>query len=175
MTILRSDRLILSELTAVDAPFIIELLNDSGFLEYIGDKGVRNLDDARAYIENGPGASYRKNGFGLYRVALATDNVPIGMCGLVKRDGLDHADIGYAFLPQFRGQGYALESARVVLDHAWTVLNMDRILAVTTPVNKGSIRLLEQLGLHFDHLMRLPGDSHDVCLYVIERDPVPTS
>ena len=107
MDILETDRLILCKLTPDDAPFILELLNDSAFLRYIGDKGVKTLDDARDYILNGPIDSYGRHGFGLYLTKLKDGDVPIGICGLLKRETLEDVDVGFAFLPQFCGKGYA--------------------------------------------------------------------
>ena len=115
---IHSERLTLRELRDSDAPFILELLNDPAWLLHIGDKGVRTLDDARAYIANGPAASHLRHGFGLDLVELNTDATPIGLCGLIKRDTLQDVDIGYAFLPQFRGAGYAIEACATVLRHA---------------------------------------------------------
>ena len=105
MKILETDRLVLRQLVVEDATFIFALLNDPGWLRFIGDRGIRTLDDARNYILQGPVAMYARHGFGLYVTARKQDGVPIGLCGLLKRDGLADVDIGYAFLPQFRGQG----------------------------------------------------------------------
>src|SRR5688572_10804905 len=96
MTALTTDRLILRELTLDDAEFILGLVNEPSWLRFIGDRGVRTLDDARAYISNGPMKSYERNGFGLYLTALKGAGTPIGMCGLIKRDGLDDVDVGFA-------------------------------------------------------------------------------
>jgi ribosomal-protein-alanine N-acetyltransferase len=110
VTPFETDRLILRELTVEDAPFILELVNDPDWRHFIGDRGIRTLVDAGAYILGGPVAMYRRLGFGLWHVALK-DQTPIGICGLIKRDTLDHVDIGFAFLPGFRGRGYAYEAA----------------------------------------------------------------
>ncbi len=99
VNVLSTERLILRRLTTGDAEFIFELLNDPDFLRFIGDKGVRSLDDARGYILSGPVASYAQHGFGLWLVELKGSNTPVGICGLLKRDALDDVDIGFAFLP----------------------------------------------------------------------------
>ena len=114
MKVLETDRLILRWLSTDDAEFILELLNEPSFLQYIGDKGVRTLEDARNYILNGPVDMYARLGFGLYLTELKERGVPLGICGLLKRDGLEDVDIGFAFLPRFWAKGYAYESAAVL-------------------------------------------------------------
>lgn len=155
MTMIQSERLTLRELRADDAPFILELVNDPAWLRHIGDKGVRTLDDARAYIANGPAASHARHGFGLDLVELKTDATPIGICGLIKRDTLPDVDIGYAFLPQFRGAGYASEAVAAVILHAQESLALPRLAAIVSPDNHASIRVLEKLGLRFERMVRM--------------------
>jgi [ribosomal protein S5]-alanine N-acetyltransferase len=165
MYVLETERLTLRRLSLDDAAFILELLNDPSFLRFIGDKGVRNLEDARQYVLKGPIASYQQLGFGIYLVALKTTRVPIGMCGLVKRDALEDVDIGFAFLPEFRSQGYALESAAAVKDYGLSVLGLQRLLAITNKDNEASIRVLEKIGLKFERMIRLTEDSPEIRLY----------
>lgn len=150
MIILQTEHLTLCHLAVNDAPFIFELLNDPDFLHFIGDRGVRTPDDAKNYIQTGPVASYTKNGFGLYLVKLKEGGEPTGICGLLKRDTLDNVDIGYAFLPEFRGKGYAFESAAAVLKYAKATLGLERIVAITSPDNIASIKVLEKLGMQFE-------------------------
>lgn len=164
MIVLETDRLILRHLTVDDAPFILNLLNQPSFLRFIGDKGVRNLDQAGEYILTGPVASYQLNGFGLYLTQLRA-GTPIGMCGLVRREVLDHPDVGYAFLPEYWSQGYAFEAARAVLRYAGESLHLGKILAIVSPDNEGSIRLLTRLGLTFERSMRLKDEADDVSLF----------
>ena len=159
-----TERLALRELGPDDAAFILALVNDADWLRYIGDRGVRTMDDALVYIETGPVASYARNGFGLYRVDLTGSGETIGMCGLIKRDTLDHADIGFAFLPQFRGQGYAREAAAATLAYGHDALALDRIVAIVSPDNAPSRRLLELLGMRMDRMLRF-GEAEEVCLY----------
>ena len=168
MTILETDRLALRELHDDDAPFLLELLNEPSFLRSIGDRHVRTLDDARAYVANGPAASYTRHGFGLWRVALKDDDTPIGICGLLKRDALDHADLGYAFLPRFWSRGYAAESCAAVIAFARQTLGLDRLLAVTSPDNDASIRVLERLGFRFERSMPFGADGHAVKLFALD-------
>lgn len=147
MNLLETERLILRELTAADADFIFELVNDPDWLRNIGDRGVRNAEDACRYIKEGPVASYRQHGFGLWAVDLRELEAPVGICGLIQRDYLDYPDIGFAFLPEYRGQGYATESALAVMEYARRVLGIGRVLAIVSPGNADSIRLLDKLGM----------------------------
>src|SRR5262245_13849570 len=158
MRILETERLVLRHLSPHDAEFVLELLNQPSFIRFIGDKGVRNLDDARRYIADGPAKSYELNGFGLNLVQLKDVDTPIGICGLLKRDALPEPDIGFAFLPDFWNQGYAFESAAAVMNHAHEVLGIDRILAITSPDNEASEKLLEKIGFRFRRLVKLSSD-----------------
>jgi len=163
--VLETNRLILSRLSTEDAEFILDLLNEPSFLRFIGDKGVRTLDDARDYILNGPVDMYNRLGFGLYLTELKDGSVPIGMCGLLKRDSLEDVDIGFAFLPKFWGRGYAYESAAAVMAYGKTVLGLNRIVAITSPDNYASGRLLEKLGLRFERMIHLSNDAPEVRLF----------
>jgi RimJ/RimL family protein N-acetyltransferase len=165
MIILETERLVLRHLSADDAEFILELLNEPSFIRYIGDKQVRNLDDARKYIADGPVRSYQQNGFGLNLVQLKSVTTPIGICGVLKRDTLPDPDIGFAFLPAFWNQGYAFESAAAVMRHAREDLEMHRLLAITSPDNEASEKLLLKIGFRFARLVQLADDSPEVKLF----------
>jgi [ribosomal protein S5]-alanine N-acetyltransferase len=147
--ILETDRLILRELTTNDSPFIYELLNSPGWLQYIGNRNICNDEDAKKYIINGPVKSYESNGYGLWLVSLKTDNSPIGLCGILKRDALDAPDIGFAFMADFMGKGYAVEITKAVLDFANHHLKLKTILGITVLNNTKSIKLLEKIGLNY--------------------------
>ncbi|MBL6750124.1 MAG: GNAT family N-acetyltransferase [Nevskia sp.] len=164
-------RLLLRHLQADDAAFILRLLNEPSFIRNIGDRGVRSLEDARRYIEEGPAASYRRFGFGLYLVQTRQPQESIGICGLLKRDSLADVDIGFAFLPAWWSQGYALESATAVLRHARQSLGLQRIVAVTAPHNRDSMRLLEKLGLERDCMVELAPGQPPSLLFVPRRPP----
>ncbi len=153
---LETERLRLRLLCEDDAEFILALLNEPAFLEHVGDRNLRTPADARQYIINGPAATYAQHGLGVFLVELRTTSVPVGICGLIKRDWLDDVDIGYSFLERFWSQGYAYESASAVLRYGREVLALPRIVAITSPRNASSIRLLEKLGLRFDRMMTLP-------------------
>jgi len=165
MTILETERLALRTLTPEDAPFILRLLNEPSWLRFIGDKKVRTLDDARGYIQNGPMASYARNGFGLWLVALRPEGVPIGMCGLIKRDALQDVDIGYALLPEFWGKGYAREAAAATIAHGRDAFGLERLVAITSLDNDASIRLLEDLGFSFERLIRMGEEQSETRLF----------
>ncbi len=145
-TIASTERLALRRLVPDDAPFIVRLLNDPAFLEHIGDKGVRNLDDAVRYLEEGPIAMYAKHGHGLYGVELRDSGALIGISGLLRRDEYDDIDLGYAFLAEHRGKGYASEAGAAVLRIASEVIGARKVIALVAPANAVSIRVLEKLG-----------------------------
>jgi RimJ/RimL family protein N-acetyltransferase len=166
--VLETERLSLRRLATDDAEFILALLNEPSFLRYIGDKGVRNLADARHYILTGPVLSYERNGFGLYGVELKESRTLIGICGLVKRESLPDADIGFAFLPSHWSKGYAVESAAAVMKYAREVLQLKRILGITSLDNHRSIQVLEKLGLQFDRTMRLSEGEPEINLFACD-------
>ena len=157
MNILQTARMTLRELTPADAPFIRELVNEPSWIRYIGDRGVRTEDDARAYLVKGPIAMYERHGFGLWMCEARDTGEPLGICGLIKRDTLEDVDVGFAFVPRHWGRGYAYESAAAVLDHGRRVLGMKRIVAITSPDNEPSIRLLEKLGLKLEKTYEIAG------------------
>jgi RimJ/RimL family protein N-acetyltransferase len=153
-----SERLQLRTLLLDDAPFILQLLNDPDWLKYIGDKQVHDLDEARQYIENGPHAMWADHGVSLLLVETLDHGVSVGMCGLLKRDNLECPDLGFAFLPDHRGHGFALEAAQAVLDYAKTHLSLTKVAAMTALDNKASISLLEKLGFKFSEILKLDQD-----------------
>jgi ribosomal-protein-alanine N-acetyltransferase len=169
--VLETERLILRQLSIDDAEFILELLNEPSFLQNIGDRGVRSLDDARQYILNGPVESYKRNGFGLYLVELKASGTPMGMCGLVKRDTLPEPDLGFAFRPEYWSQGFAFESAAAVMSHAKDKLGLNRVLAITSPGNEASEKLLGKIGLRFERMIKLSEAEPEVKLFT--SDPAP--
>ena len=139
-------------------------MNDPSWIRFIGDKNVRSVDDARRYIEQGPMKMYAERGYGLWLVERKADGAPLGICGLVKREQLQDVDLGFAFLPRYWSQGYARESAQGVLDYARAAVRLKRIVAITSPDNLASARLLGKLG--FAHEATLDwGRSDPVELY----------
>lgn len=160
-----TERLALRSLTYADSPFLIELLNSEGWLTFIGDRNARTHADVVTYLNNGPLTSYAQYGFGLARVSLKGSHQPIGLCGLLQRDYLPHPDIGYALLPQFAGNGYAVEAARHTLDVAFGPLGLPKILATVMPANTASIRVLTKLGMTQEGTIRPAGVPVDLLLF----------
>jgi ribosomal-protein-alanine N-acetyltransferase len=170
MVVAETPRLRLRRMTAGDARFIVELLNDPDWIRFIGDRKVRSEEDARRYLEAGPLKIYEAHGFGLWIVERREDALPIGMCGLVKRPELADVDLGFAFLPRYRGQGYALEAARESLRLARDTYRIDRIVAITDPANGPSSVLLDRLGFALERRYEVrPGD--EVLLFAARLGP----
>ena len=169
MIVAQTARLRLRHIADGDAAFIVELLNDPDFLRNVGDRGVRDASDARRYIVNGPLASYRRHGFGLYLVELRGSAEAIGLCGLLHRDTHPDVEIGFALLPRFRGLGYALEAARATLHLATVTFGLQRLVALTAPDNDSSVRVLEALGLRFERLVRFAEHQGESRLFVLEQ------
>jgi RimJ/RimL family protein N-acetyltransferase len=165
MKVLETERLILRRLTVDDSEFILELLNDPSWLRFIGDRGVRTLDAARDYISKSLVSMYERLGFGLYLTELKGEGVPVGICGLIKRDSLEDVDIGFAFLPKFRREGYAYESASAVMAYGRRTFGLNRMVAITSPDNYVSAKLLEKLGFNFERMVKLSDDSAEVSLF----------
>ncbi len=155
----------------MDAPFMLELVNERAFIEHIGDRGVRTLADASAYIEVRYTKSYRDLNYGLYLVEIRATGVPIGVCGLVKREELNHPDIGFAYLEKFRAQGFGYEAASAVLGFARETLGLSRIHGVTSKTNRISVRLLEKLGLRYERSISLSGYADDSLLFSGDLKP----
>jgi len=164
---LETARLSLRRLTTDDAPFVVALYNEPSFLENIGDRGVRNVDDAQRFLREGPLAMYARHGFGLWHVSRRADGVGIGVCGLLKRDTLPDVDIGYAFFPAFWGQGYAFEAVSATLAHAARAFGLQRVVAVVSRDNQGSIRVLEKAGMRFERMHAMEPNEPEVCLYAL--------
>jgi RimJ/RimL family protein N-acetyltransferase len=160
-----TERLLLRWLNVGDAAFIFELVNDPSWIQYIGDKGVRTLEDAQRYIQTGPLEMYERLGFGLYLVELKETGEPIGICGLIKREALEHVDLGFAFLPRFWRNGYALESAAAVMSYGKKMLGLSRIVAVLAHDNRRSCKLLEKLGFRFERTVRLQANGEELEFY----------
>lgn len=169
MIILATERLFLREFNTGDAGFILELLNNPSWIKYIGDKNILDTNDALNYINNGPLKSYQTHGFGLYLVLLKATEKPIGMCGLIKRDGLEDVDIGFALMPEYAGNGFAYEIASATLDHAKNKLGIEKVVAITSHDNENSIKLLNKLGLYFKKITRLHAEAEALMLFEAEN------
>ena len=148
-----------------DAAFIVDLLTDPEFMRFVGDRGVKTIEDARHYIASGPLASYESHGFGLFIVEQKGSGLPVGICGLLKRPALSEVDIGFAFLPQYRGRGYASESTAATVRFGRATLGIERIVAIANPENAASVRILAKLGLRFARMITLSEDKPETGLY----------
>lgn len=165
MKILETERLNLREIdSAIDAEFIFELLNTPKFIKYIGDRGLRSVEQAKKFIEDRYRKSYYDHGYGLYTVERKTDNKPVGVCGFVKRDHFEYADVGFAFLPEFESKGYGFESAKTTLNYGREKLGFTKVLAITSQDNEVSGKLLEKLGFTLDRIFTSP-EGEDLKLF----------
>jgi RimJ/RimL family protein N-acetyltransferase len=167
--ILETDNLRLRKFNIHDGEFVVTLLNSPGWLEHIGNRDIRTLEEAQIYLLTGPMNSYEKFGFGLYLVELKEAGRPVGMCGLIKRDGLQDVDIGFAFLPEYCGKGYAYEAAMATLLFGKKELGLSRIVSITEMNNTRSINLLKRLGLEYEKTVRLPYEEKDLLLFSLPR------
>lgn len=162
---LETDRLFLRRITLEDADLMLAIWNDPAFLRNVGDRGIRTIEQAGAAMESGPLRLYADYGYGPYAMVLKSDGTRVGICGLFKRDNLDHPDIGFAVLPEHCARGYAGEAARAVLAHARDDLRLDELAAIVAPGNAPSIALIEKLGLRLRGMITMPGDTTEICLY----------
>jgi [ribosomal protein S5]-alanine N-acetyltransferase len=158
-------RLLLRRLDHADDAFVLRLLNDPAFLRHIGDRGVRTLEDARRYLDDGPLASYAAHGFGLFLVALREGAGPIGICGLLRREGLPDPDLGFALLPEHTGRGYAVEAGRAVLALARERFGLPQVLAIVSPDNPASCGVLRRLGFEDAGGIRLAAEAAELQLF----------
>jgi RimJ/RimL family protein N-acetyltransferase len=163
-----TERLKLREFSREDAPFLLELLNTPEWIKFIGDRNVRTIDDARDYASNRLISSYHRFGFGLYMVQLKKSSVPIGMCGLVRREALEDVDLGFAFLPEYTGLGYAREASTAAMDVARKKVKSKRLVAVTMVDNSHSINLLQKLGFNFERTVNFPGEDQTLMMYAVD-------
>lgn len=164
-----TERLNLIPTSIADAAFIFELLNTPNWLKYIGDRKVHTLADATNYIKVKMIPQLERLGYGNFTITLKSTKEKIGICGLYDRAGLKGIDIGFAFLPQFEKQGYAFESAKIIMDAAFNQFNINRISAITTAANIGSQKLLNKLGLQFEKKFFMVGDSEELMLFKLEK------
>jgi RimJ/RimL family protein N-acetyltransferase len=151
MIIAETKRLIISKFTTEDAPFYLKLVNTPHWIQYIGDRNIKTLDQAINALKEGNIKSYKDNGFGFYKLLLKDNKLkPIGTCGLIKRNTLDDVDIGFAMLPEYERKGFGYEASLEIIKLAKHKFNLKRIVAITLPNNKGSIALLGKLGLNYE-------------------------
>ena len=165
MQIAQTGRLRIRWFQPGDARFIVELVNEPSWIRYIGNRGVKTLEDAAGYLREGPMKAYERLGFGLYLVELKQTGESIGMCGLIKREALQDVDLGFAFLPKFWHRGYAFEAAAAVMSYAKDVVKLSRIVAILSKDNDRSLHLLGKLGFRFERTIRLQPDDEEIELH----------
>lgn len=168
--VLVTERLVLRRATAGDARFVLQLLNDPDFLEHIGDREVRTEEQARLYVHQRMLASYDEHGFGMWVIEERGGSEPLGLCGLVRRDFLEHDDLGYALLPSGRGRGLAKEAAAACMRYAFEQLGHERLLAIVSPGNAASIRILEDLGFCRESVSLHFGADDPVLVFCADRE-----
>lgn len=165
MKSIETARLLIREMQSDDAAFIVELLNEESFIAGIGDKGVRTLENALDYIQSNGVDLYEQGGLGMRMVELVDSGVRVGICGVLKRDFLDHPDVGFAISEPHHRKGFALEAASAVIDHARTDLGYERVCGITSNDNIASQDLLEKLGLSFDRMIQKEEGGPEIRLY----------
>jgi RimJ/RimL family protein N-acetyltransferase len=165
---LQTERLRLRWLSMDDADLMLAVWNEPTFVRYVGDRGIRTLDEARSALAAGPLKLYDDYGYGPYRMTAREGGAAMGTCGLFRRENLDDPDIGFALLPEYWGKGYALEAATAVVTHARDAMRLERLTAIVSPENRSSIKLIEKLGLSREGPIRMPGEDSDVLLYGVD-------
>jgi RimJ/RimL family protein N-acetyltransferase len=163
--ILNTKRLNLREAKLSDNQFIYDLLNTPKWLKYIGDRGIKTLKNAEDYINDKLINSYKTNGFGLYVFELKDLNIPIGLCGFIKRDYLDSEDIGFALLPEYERKGYTYEAAIAVLKYGENNFGFKKVYAITSKDNIASQELLKKLGFTFKSFITEPSTKEELSFY----------
>jgi RimJ/RimL family protein N-acetyltransferase len=164
-----TDRLLLKPTSTDDAEFLFELYNTPKWFEYIEDRNIRTVEDAREYIESKTLPQLHKLWYSNYTLIRKSDHKKIGTCGLFDRDGLEGIDIGFALLPEFEGKGYAIESAKKITDLAFNIFGLTELSAITVTQNISSQSLCERLGMVQVGTIKLPGDEEELLLYRIKK------
>jgi len=164
---IRTERLQLRWITLDDADLMLAVWNDPDFIRHVMDRGIRTLDESSQALREGVLKHYDEHGYGPYRVSRMDTDEAMGICGLFKRENLEYPDIGYGFLPEYCGHGYAIEAARAVLDHARNEMKLDKLAAIVSEQNTRSTHLLKKLGMQAEGTVRMPGEDEDILLYGI--------
>lgn len=167
LKVIETERLILRKATEIDAPFILELLNDPSWINYLGDRGIKTVEQAVDYISSALLDMYQKFGFGMYIVDLKGQGIPLGICGLLKRDSMEDVDLGFAFLSKYQRHGYAFEAAKATLMYGREYLGLKKIVAITSTKNINSSNLLEKIGMEFERMILLPHAQEELRLFTL--------
>ena len=169
METFRTERLLLKPTDIEDAEFTLELMNSPGWIKFIGDRHIKTVEQASRYIQEKTLSQYQRLGFGNFTVILQQNGYKIGSCGLYDREGLEGVDLGFAFLEQYQGQGYAFEAAQKMVDLAFSKFEQRSIQAITTLDNYSSQNLLEKLNMEFQEMIRIPNDPENLMLFTLEK------
>ncbi len=164
MKVLETERLLIRHIHLGDAQFVIDLLNSRGWLDNIGDRNVKTIADAERYMRKKMIPDYEKSGFGMYGVESKSEEKLIGFSGLVDRPGLEGIDLGFAFLEEYQGMGFAFEANKAIVAHAKD-LGVKLLKAITLPSNISSRNLLEKLGFQLIKEFYMEKDPELLCLY----------
>ncbi len=173
--ILNSANLALREASSSDAAFVLALINQPAWKQHIANHSISTLGGAEEYIRDKLVSHYKLHGFGLWVVETKANSIPVGLCGLLKRDSLEHIDLGYGFLPNYWGQGFAHEASVLCLRYAFEKLEQSKVWAITTPANERSIKLLSRLQFVFKKQYSHPGSSDVLSLFELDRQTFSTS
>ena len=160
-----TERLLIKLVDIDDSEFLLQLLNTEKWLKNIGDRNVHTLEDAQKYVREKNLPQIERLGFGNAVVILKSNSEKIGTVGLYDREGIDGVDIGFAFLEEHEGKGYAYESAKKILDVGINEFGIKKVSAITLPENFSSIKLKEKHGLKFKKVVRIPNDTENLNLY----------
>ncbi len=163
-----TERLVLREFVRQDKEFIYEMLNTEEWKRFIGDRNISSLKDAENFITDRLVPHYRKNGFGFYAMLSKAHNKVIGMVGLIKRDGLEYVDLGFAVLPKFTKNGFAYEGSLSCMEFAKHALKLDKLAAIANTDNQASIQLLSKLGFTYVKQLTLPNETTLLNYYEID-------
>ena len=165
--LMKTERLQLRPVTLEDADLMLAIWNDPAFVRFVGDRGVRTLEQSVKALEDGAMRLFKEYGFGPYRVSLRSDDSAVGICGIFAREGMIEPDIGFSVLPEYCRCGYAYEAATAVVNYARENLKLPKLTAIVSPDNAASVGLIKKLGLQFERMLRLPGEEKDISLYAI--------
>ena len=167
MIVAETPRLFISEFQIQDAPFYLELLNTPKWIQFIGDRNLKTVEDAEKYLLERTIPLYKKQGYGFYKLTWKDNNKPIGTAGLIKRVELEHTDIGFALLPSYEGKGFGFESSKAILELAHSKFSLKSVYGITLEHNTNSIKLLEKLGLTFEKRIKPFEDDKELLLFTI--------
>jgi [ribosomal protein S5]-alanine N-acetyltransferase len=144
-----SDRLNIKPISLEDQEFILNLVNSEGWLKNIGDRNIKNLEDVSKYIDK----ILSHESYFYNVVELKATHEKIGIITFLYRATQKYPDFGFAFLPEFENKGFAFEASKIYLNEIFRNSTLDKIIGITMPSNKKSIKLLKKLGFEFEKII----------------------